>query len=47
MLCGAVFDLEEKKKEIKMEDIRDKAEEKKCHVKKSLVFIEEFLAGPM
>jgi ferredoxin len=38
---------EEKKKEIKMDDIRAKAEEKKCPVQKSLVFIEEFLAGPM
>lgn len=38
---------EEKKKEIKMEDIRARAEEKKCPVQKSLVFVEEFLAGPM
>ncbi len=38
---------EEKKKEIKMEDVRAKAEEKKCPVQKSLVFVEEFLAGPM
>lgn len=38
---------EEKKKEIKMEDIKTRAEEKKCPVQKSLVFIEEFLVGPM
>jgi ferredoxin len=38
---------QEKKKEIKMEDIRTKADEKNCPVQKSLVFIEEFLAGPM
>ncbi len=38
---------EEKKKEIKMEDIKTRANEKKCPVQKSLVFIEEFLAGPM
>lgn len=34
-------------KEIKMKDVRAKAEEKKCPVQKSLVFMEEFLAGPM
>jgi ferredoxin len=39
--------IEEKKKEIKMEDIRTKAEEKNCPIQKSSVFIEEFLAGPM
>ena len=38
---------EEKKKEIKMEDVRAKAEEKKCPVQMSLIFIEEFLTGPM
>ncbi len=38
---------EEKKKEIKMEDVRVKAEEKKCPVQKTLSFIDEFLAGPM
>jgi ferredoxin len=38
---------EEKKKEVKMEDVRVKADEEKCSVRKSLVFIEEFLAGPM
>lgn len=38
---------EEKKKEIKMEDVRAKAEEKNCPVQKSKVFIEEFLAEPM
>jgi ferredoxin len=32
---------------VKMEDVRVKVEEKKCPVQKSLVFIEEFLAGPM
>ncbi len=34
-------------KEVKMEDVRARAEEKKCPVQKSLVFVEEFLAGPM
>jgi ferredoxin len=38
---------EEKKKEIKMEDVRAKAEEKKCPVQKALYFMDEFLAGPM
>ncbi|MCK5505451.1 MAG: 4Fe-4S binding protein [Thermodesulfovibrionia bacterium] len=38
---------EEKKKEIKMEDVKTRAEEKKCPVQKSLVFIQEFLGGPM
>ncbi|MEE8329199.1 MAG: NADH-ubiquinone oxidoreductase-F iron-sulfur binding region domain-containing protein [Thermodesulfovibrionia bacterium] len=32
---------------IKMDDVRAKAEERKCPVQKTLVFIEEFLAGPM
>jgi len=38
---------EEKKKEIKMDDVRAKAEESACPVRKSLVFIDEFLSGPM
>ncbi len=38
---------EEKEKEIKMEDVKTKAEEKKCPIRQALVFIEEFLAGPM
>jgi NAD-dependent dihydropyrimidine dehydrogenase PreA subunit len=38
---------EEKKKEIKMEDVKNRAEEKKCPVQKSLVFVQEFLGGPM
>jgi ferredoxin len=38
---------EEKKKEIKMEDVRAIADENKCPVRKSLVFIDEFLGGPM
>jgi ferredoxin len=38
---------EEQKKEIKMEDVKNRAEEKKCPVQKSLVFIKEFLGGPM
>lgn len=37
----------EEKKEIKMEDVRARAEERKCPVQKSLVFVTEFLAGPM
>lgn len=37
----------EKKKVIKMEDIEAKAGEKKCPVQRSLIFIEEFLEGPM
>ncbi|MBI4681857.1 MAG: 4Fe-4S binding protein [Nitrospirae bacterium] len=32
---------------IKMEDVQAKADEKKCPVQRSLVFVEEFLAGPM
>ena len=32
---------------IKMEDVRARAEEKECPVQKSLVFLNEFLAGPM
>lgn len=38
---------EEIKKEKKMDDVRASAEEKQCPVQKSLVFIEEFLSGPM
>jgi ferredoxin len=38
---------EEKNKEIKMEDVKAKAEEKTCPVQKSLVFVHEFLGGPM
>ncbi len=38
---------EKETKQIKMEDVQAKADEKKCPVQKSLVFIEEFLAGPM
>ncbi len=34
-------------KEKKLEDIRKEAEEKKCHVQRSLFFIHEFLSGPM
>jgi NAD-dependent dihydropyrimidine dehydrogenase PreA subunit len=34
-------------KEKKLEDIKKEAEEKKCPVQKSLVFMEEFLDGPM
>lgn len=37
----------EEKKEIKMEDVKARAEEKKCLVQQSLVFVNEFLAGPM
>ncbi|MEF9438271.1 MAG: hypothetical protein L0922_05880 [Candidatus Mariimomonas ferrooxydans] len=39
--------VEEKKKGIKMDDVRAKAEERKCPVQKTLVFVEEFLSGPM
>ncbi|MBM4135954.1 MAG: 4Fe-4S dicluster domain-containing protein [Nitrospira sp.] len=38
---------EEKIEEIKVEDIRKRAEEKACPVQRSLSFIEEFIAGPM
>jgi ferredoxin len=38
---------EKEKKEIKMEDVKARAEEKQCPVQKSLVFIDEFLSGPM
>ncbi|GBD97106.1 MAG TPA: 4Fe-4S dicluster domain-containing protein [Nitrospirae bacterium] len=38
---------EKESKQVKMEDVQAKADEKKCPVQKSLVFIEEFLAGPM
>ncbi|NIO19983.1 MAG: 4Fe-4S dicluster domain-containing protein [Candidatus Aenigmarchaeota archaeon] len=34
-------------KQVKMKDIQAKADEKKCPVQKSLVFVDEFLAGPM
>jgi ferredoxin len=34
-------------KELKVEDIKKLAEEKSCPVKRSLYYIEEFLAGPM
>ncbi|MCI0468488.1 MAG: 4Fe-4S binding protein [Nitrospirae bacterium] len=34
-------------KELKVEDIKKEAELKKCPVRKSLYYIEEFLAGPM
>jgi len=33
--------------QVKMEDVQAKADEKKCPVQRSLVFVEEFLAGPM
>jgi NAD-dependent dihydropyrimidine dehydrogenase PreA subunit len=38
---------EEKKKEIKMDDVRARADENKCPVQKSMVFVNEFLSGPM
>lgn len=38
---------EEKKKPVKMEDVKAKADEKKCAAQKALTFIEEFLAEPM
>ena len=38
---------EEKKVEIKIEDIKTEAEIKGCPVKKALYYIAEFLAGPM
>lgn len=34
-------------KEIKVEDIRSAAEERRCPVQRSLYYMEEFLAGPM
>lgn len=33
--------------QVKMEDVQAKADEKNCPVQRSLVFVEEFLAGPM
>lgn len=38
---------QEEKKELKMEDVKERADEKKCPVQRSLVFIDEFLSGPM
>ena len=38
---------EKNDKPVKMEDVQAKADEKKCSVQKSLVFVDEFLAGPM
>ncbi|RJQ45482.1 MAG: 4Fe-4S dicluster domain-containing protein [Nitrospiraceae bacterium] len=38
---------QEDKKEVKMEDVKAKADEKKCPAQRSLVFINEFLSGPM
>jgi ferredoxin len=38
---------EKDSKQIKMEDVQAKADEKKCPVQKSMVFMEEFLTGPM
>ncbi len=38
---------EEKKKPVKMEDVKAKADEKQCAAQKALTFIEEFLAEPM
>lgn len=35
------------KKELKVEDIRKMAEEKRCPVQKALYYMEEFYAGPM
>lgn len=37
----------QEKKEIKMDDVRARADEKKCPVQKSMVFVNEFLSGPM
>jgi ferredoxin len=34
-------------KQVKMEDVQARADEKSCPVQQSLVFIDEFLAGPM
>ena len=36
-----------KKKPVTMKDVQAKAEEKKCPVQQTIVFIEEFLAEPM
>lgn len=44
---GANMTEQDKKKQVKMEDVQAKADEKQCPVQKSLVFVEEFLAGPM
>jgi len=38
---------ENEKKVVKMEDVQAKAEEKQCPVQQALVYVEEFLAGPM
>ena len=38
---------EEKKKPVKMEDVKEKADEKTCAAQKALTFVEEFLAEPM
>ncbi|UCH81934.1 MAG: 4Fe-4S binding protein [Nitrospiraceae bacterium] len=38
---------ENKKKAVKMEDVKAKADEKQCAVQKALTFVEEFLAEPM
>lgn len=38
---------EKEKKEVKMKDVQAMADEKQCPVQRSLLFIEEFLAGPM
>ncbi len=38
---------EKKEKEIKVEDIRKEAEQKKCPVEKALFYTNEFLSGPM
>ena len=38
---------EEKKKPVKMEDVKEKADEKNCAAQKALTFVEEFLAEPM
>ncbi len=38
---------EKKDTPVKMEDVRAKADENHCAVQKSLVFVDEFLSGPM
>lgn len=38
---------EEKKKPVKMVDVKAKADEKQCAAQKALTFVEEFLAEPM
>ncbi|TNF55182.1 4Fe-4S dicluster domain-containing protein [bacterium] len=38
---------EEKKRPVKMEDVKAKADEKQCAAQKALTFVEEFLAEPM